>query len=770
VDHTPTRPLPTLGEQYRILRELGAGGMAVVYLADDLKHHRQVAIKVLRPGLAAVLGPDRFLAEIRTTAGLQHPHILPLYDSGEAGGSLFYVMPFIDGESVRERLDRSGALPVDEALAIVRQVADALIYAHARDVIHRDIKPENILLANGHAYVADFGIARAISAAGTARLTQTGMAIGTPAYMSPEQAYGEEGVDQRADLYSLGCLCYEMLTGKPPFEGSTPQAILVRRFTQATPRLSAQRPDIPASIDAAVHRAMAREAGDRFASVARFADALSQASAPAASAPRSVAVLPFANMSADPEDEFFADGITEEIINALAQIQGLRVAARTSCFAFKGKNEDLRTVADRLGVGTVLEGSVRKAGARLRVTAQLINAADGCHLWSERYDRELVDVFAIQDEIAGAIAAKLQIALSGGGPNRSPRAAPGNLEAYELLLKGRVLQTRRGRSILESIGCFERAVALDPGLAEAQALLGDSYRMLAVYGIAPATEMMPRARAAAERALALDPGQVEALATLANIARTFDWDVAASEAITARVLERDPSHVRALCEHALCLALPEGTREEMERALQELHKARTIDPLNAWVAAIRAFCLGFAGQLDDALAEAHHAVELDAENFTARWAMVLTLSGCGRFDEALLAAEPALMMSGRHPRILAELAGIHAARGDRAAVESVYQEILLRARTGYVGWTEQAVVAAAAGHRDEARALLARGIEARETYVMFWKLAAWAPLREDPEGLTLIRSMSWQSASYPRANASATAGPEPAVSSCLKKT
>lgn len=740
VENAPTRVLATLGEQYRVRRELGAGGMAVVYLADDLKHHRQVAIKVLRPELAAALGADRFLAEIRTTAGLQHPHILPLYDSGEAGGSLYYVMPFVDGESVRDRLEREGSLPIEDALHIARQVADALTYAHAREVIHRDIKPENILLSNGHAYVADFGIARAVSAAGVARLTQAGAAVGTPAYMSPEQAFGEDGVDHGTDLYSLGCLVYEMLTGKPPFEGPTPEAILVRRFTQAPPRVSAQRTDLPASIDVAVYRAMAREATDRFASVARFVEALTQTSGTAPSALQSVAVLPFANLSADPEDEFFADGITEEIISTLAQLQGLRVAARTSCFAFKGKNEDLRVVGDRLGVATVLEGSVRKAGSRLRVTAQLINTADGCHLWSERYDRELTDVFAIQDDIASAIAAKLQIALAGLGSNRPPRTGPGNLEAYELLLKGRVLQTRRGRSILESLECFERAVVLDPGLAEAHALLGDSYRMLAVYGIAPATEMMPRARAAAERALALDAGQVEPLATLANIARTYDWDVPGSEAITARVLARDPSHVRALCEHALCLALPEGTPADMERALHDLRKARRIDPLNAWVAAIHTFCLGFAGRLDDALAEARHAVELDAENFTARWSLVLTLAACARHDEALVAAEPALMMSGRHPRILAEVAGVHAARGDRDAAESVYQEIRLRARTGYVGWSEQGVVAAAAGHLNEARTLVARGVEARETYLMFWKLTAWAPFRRDAEALKILRS------------------------------
>ena len=455
-----------------------------------------------------------------------------------------------------------------------------------------------------------------------------------------------------------------------------------------------------------------------------------------------IAVLPFTNMSINPDDEYFADGITEEIINALAQIDGLRVAARTSCFAFKGKNEDLRVVAEKLGVSSVLEGSVRKAGSKLRITAQLINAADGCHLWSERYDRELIDVFAMQDEIAAAIATRLQVSMAGQLPN-PPRPAIKNTGAYELLMKGRVLLNRRGRALLESRVCLERAVALEPDNAEALAQLANCYRLHSLYGIAPSNEMMPRARALAERALTLDPLLIEALTSLANIVGTYDWDPAASFALSEQVRSGDPLNIRALCEPAYWLSLLDTEPSRMNRALADLRTARNLDPLNAWVAAMHAASLRFAGKFTEAIAAARHALELDAENFLAHWSVVISLAALARFDEAIIAADAALDMSGRHPWILAELAGVHAARGadgDRDSAEAVYQELRVRAQTSYIGFAEQSAAAASAGHLAEARALVQKAVDAREVYVLYWKLSAWAPLRADAEGLRILRS------------------------------
>ena len=335
-------------------------------------------------------------------------------------------MPFIEGETLRQRITREKCLPVDDALRLTREIADALACAHAHDVIHRDIKPENILLQSGHAVVADFGIARAVKAAGSERMTATGLAIGTPAYMSPEQAAGERDVDGRSDLYALASVLYEMLAGEAPFTGATPDVILLQRFTQPPPKITTKRPGIPRAIEAAICTAMARAPEDRFPTVERFVASLeAKAGAPDADLDRSIAVLPFANMSGDPENEYFSDGVSEEIINALAQLPRLRVAARTSAFSFKGKNVDLRSIGDQLNVATVLEGSVRKAGGRIRITAQLSNVADGYQLWSERYDRELTDIFAIQDEIATAIAEKLKATLGVSGEGRLVRPPTG---------------------------------------------------------------------------------------------------------------------------------------------------------------------------------------------------------------------------------------------------------------------------------------------------------------------------------------------------------
>ena len=482
--------------------------------------------------------------------------------------------------------------------------------------------------------------------------------------------------------------------------------------------------------------------GLRKAGLNILADEAAATPTPAASPRPAIAVLPFTNLSASPDDEYFADGITEEIINALAQIEGLKVAARTSCFAFKGKKEDLRAVAEKLGVSSVLEGSVRKAGSKLRITAQLINAADGCHLWSERYDRELIDVFAMQDELASAIAAKLRVSMSGQLPN-PPRPAIKNTEAYELLMKGRVLLNRRGRALLESRVCLERAVALESDNAEALAQLANCYRLHALYGIAPSSEMMPRARTLAERALTLDPLSSEALTSLANIVGTFDWDPAASFALSEKVRSRDPLNIRALCEPAYWLSLLNTEPSMMDRALADLGTARNLDPLNAWVAAMHAASLRFAGKFSEAIAAARQAVALDIENFLAHWSVVISLAALARFDEAIIAADAALDMSGRHPWILAELAGVHAARGaegDGESAEAVYQELRVRAQSSYIGFAEQSAAAASAGHLPEARALAQKAVDAREVYVLYWKLSAWAPLRADAEGLRILRS------------------------------
>ena len=549
-----------LAGRYTLERELGRGGMATVWLAQDLKHDRPVALKVLRPELAAALGPERFLREVRITARLNHPHILPLLDSGDADGFLYYVMPYVAGESLRDRLEREKQLPLDDALQIAREVADALSYAHRRDVVHRDVKPENILLESGHAVVADFGIARAISAAGGEALTQTGIAVGTPAYMSPEQGAGSRELDGRSDLYSLGCVLYEMLAGRPPFVGPTVESIVHQHLTAELPNIASLRPAVPAGVVAALSRALAKTPADRFHPVALFGEAIlprasvTNALRPSvavaggipwrrwrligagvavvvvgsvtltrwirrdATEPRhprtAIAVLPFQNLSAEQSHAYFAGGLHDELLTQLSKVAALTVISRTSVMGYAGADTPpLRQIARELGVGSVVEGSVQVVGGRLQVNVQLIDAATDAHLWAERYNRTLDDAFAIQSDIAQRVVAAVGTAL-GGTEQASIAAAPtANPEAYQLYLQGleyyrRPGSERRDLDIAQQL--YERALALDPEFALARAALSEVHGWMYWWRFDFSPTRAMRQREEAEAALRLAPDLAQA--------------------------------------------------------------------------------------------------------------------------------------------------------------------------------------------------------------------------------------------------------------------
>ena len=574
----------TFSEFYTIDRELGRGGMATVYLAQDAKHERLVALKVLHPELAASLGPDRFLREIKLAARLNHPHILPLHDSGEAHGFLFYVMPYVEGESLRERLDRERQLPIEEAVHHGRAIASALDYAHRQNIVHRDIKPENVMLYEGEAMVMDFGIAKAVSSAGSETLTQTGMMIGTPAYVSPEQAAGESNLDGRSDQYSLGCVIYEMLSGERPFTGPTAQAVMAKRFTDSVKPLRSIRNTVPESVERAVTKAMSADIAARFRTSAQFAQALASNSLTTpsdtatlpqqtVSSAKSVAVLPFSNMSNDPENEYFADGMAEEIINALSRIQSLRVASRTVSFALKGKNEDLAEVGKKLRVSTVLDGSVRRMGNRLRITAQLVNVADGYQLWSERYDREMEDVFAIQDDISQSIVKALRVILSEGEKKQIEKGRAVNVKAYDYYLRGRQQFHQLRRKSLEfARQMFQRAIEIDPEYARAYAGMADCYSFLYTYFDAREFNLR-QADIASSKALELEPELAEAhVARGLAVSLSKRFEEAEVEFETA--LRLDPK----LYEASLLFARARLSQGKFEEAIKLLERSALIRP------------------------------------------------------------------------------------------------------------------------------------------------------------------------------------------------
>ncbi|HTR19350.1 MAG TPA: protein kinase [Gemmatimonadales bacterium] len=610
-----------LGDRYQVEREVGRGGMATVFLAQDLRHHRPVAVKVLHPQLAVSLGPDRFLREIQIAARLQHPHIVPLYDSGQAGDLLYYVMPYVEGQSLRQRLEHEKPLPVEEAVNIARGVAAALDYAHRQQVVHRDIKPENVMLHEGEPLVTDFGIAKAVTAAAAQSLTQTGTAVGTPAYMSPEQAAGEAELDGRSDIYSLGSVLYEMLAGTAPFTGPTVQAIMAKLFANPVPPLRERHPEVPEWLDQTLLKALAKQASDRFATAAQFAQALTQhtgttppgatptISGSQAGAAKSIAVLPFADMSPEHDQDYFCEGIAEEIINALTKIQALRVISRSSAFAFKGQNQDIRKVGEQLNVGTVLEGSIRKAGNRLRITAQLISVAGGHHLWSERYDRELEDVFAIQEEIAGNIVKALRVVLSEDEKRAIEKAPTDNVEAYEFYLRGRqYFHQWRRKSVEYARRMFERAIEMDPNYALAYAGIADCCSFMYTYWDASATNL-ERADAASRRALELDPESAEAH-TSRGLALAFSKRYGEAETEFQTAIRLNPKLFEA--------------RYFFGRALQQ------------------------QGRVTEAAQSFQEASRLRPDDYQARSFFALALRACGRVAESEAADIQALQTIERH--------------------------------------------------------------------------------------------------------------------------
>jgi len=778
------RELPkVLGDRFTVEREIGRGGMATVYLGHDRKHDRPVAIKVLRQEVAAGVGPDRFLREIRTAARLQHPHIMPLHDSGEADGFLYYVMPYTPGETLRERLDRERQLPIDDALRITRDVANALDYAHGNGIVHRDIKPENIFLSGGHALVMDFGIARAVSqSTGEDSITFAGFAVGTPQYMSPEQGAAERSIDGRADVYALGCVHYEMLSGHPPFLGTSAQEILARHAIDPVPRLRTSRPDVPEHVERAVEKALAKAPAARFPTAAAFIDACERptelpatlrsslrtwalpaailvivagfgawalwsrasdkASANAGAAAPSVAVLAFKNIGRDSSNEALSDGISEEIAATIGRIPGLSVKAPRSSFSLKGKNLTIQEIGTALNVRYLVDGSLQKDANRLRVRVALIAAANDSTLWTSEYNRPLGDVFAIQDEIARAIASELSVQLAPATSASISRRPTTSVEAHEFYLRGRYFfEKRDSTSLRKAREYFALAIARDSSYALAYTGLGDTYSHSSAFGYTMPRNSMPLATTYVDRALALDSAQAEAHASRAFIATFYEWDWPTAGREFRKAVALDPRERSAHLWRAWYFM----ATDSVDAGVREAGLAVAIEPFALLTNTRMVSFLYFARRYAEALQQAQKTVELDSTYFHIDIERARVLVELRRCNEALAAISRAAHVTGAMHQ---GIRGYTYARcGRRAEAVAELNRLLDAARVGgNVSHYALAVIHAALGNKDAAFSELEAAYAERAwSMLLLNRDPAFDSLRGDPRFATLARKVGLRS-------------------------
>ncbi len=719
-----------LAGRYKVEKVIGEGGMATVYLATDQKHKRKVAVKVMRPELAATLGAERFLREVEIAGQLSHPHILPMYDSGESDGLLYYVMPYVPGETLREKLQRDGALPADEALKLSREVAEALAHAHAQGIIHRDIKPANILLSGGHALVADFGIARAVGEGGGEQLTRTGIAVGTPQYMAPEQATGEKEVDGRADVYATGAVLYEMLAGEPPFTGPSARIILTRSLTELPRSLSGARQGLPPAVDGVVQKALAKNPVDRYTTADALVTALdglrtgmTSGTTPAVTSPATevlpassktasavmdamprklfsvrnlamagaaalvvwavtatviagragksgtvvraksvsgagtrIAVLPFQNQGAS-SDEYFADGIADEVRGKLSRVTGLKVIASSSASQYKGSTKSPQAIASELGADYLLSGTVRWAtGAdgkrRVQVVPELIDANSGDVKWQQSFDTDITDVFEVQSQIATRVAGALGVALAGNEQQQLTRRPTDNVEAYQLYLKGRAIQGADPASLRESAGYLEQAVALDSVFADAWASLCMQLSRLYSNGFAsPVTAQ--RAKEALERTVTLDPDAARTHLASARYNLLVAKNAELSRGEMDLALRAAPTDAEVLS----AAGLSDMGAGDLGSALAKLERAREIDPRSYITLYSLSQVYDYLGRPADGEATASAALLVRPGDLNAiQWVAIARVAQ-GKLDEARAGIRTAIESGVAAPAIAAHFAG-----------------------------------------------------------------------------------------------------------------
>jgi serine/threonine protein kinase/Tfp pilus assembly protein PilF len=758
----------TLGH-YQITSQIGKGGMGEVYLAKDLKLGRDVAIKVLPYEFAKdAARVARFQHEAKLLASLNHPHICTIHDIDEHAGQHFIAMELLEGRTLNQSMLRR-QLTMDEILMLALEVTDGLAAAHAKGIIHRDIKPMNIFItAGGHAKILDFGLAKLMQEGlegsslevGSGRSTQTaaewltspGMAVGTVAYMSPEQALGKE-LDPRTDLFSLGVVLYEMATGRLPFRGDTPVAQLDSLLNQAPTSPVRLNPDVPDVLERIIQKAIEKDREVRYQSATdlladlkrlrRERDSGRSAGA-VETLPRlpSLAVLAFTNMSADKENEYFCDGLSEEIINALCNIHGLRVAARTSAFAFKGKEVDIREVGEKLNVSTVLEGSVRKSGQRLRITAQLINVEDGYHIWSGQFDKEMKDIFDIQEEISLTIVDRLKLELLKGEKEKILKRSTENPEAYECYLKGRHIWNRRYmNNFPQALQYFQQAIEKDPGFALPYVGIADAYAILGGFGFLPAHQAYTQAKAVAQKALLLDPNLAEVYATLGWIALFYDWDWPASEKHFLKALQMKPEY--ALAHHWYKNYLVAMGR--MEEGVLEMRKACSLEPYDSINPAHLGLALSSAGRFNESIEVLSKVIESDPQFALAYFFQAINFVAKRMRKEAIASMQKCVELTSGSTFALSILGLAYGAAGMRDKAMEILKQLDDLSRDRHVGSYWKAMVWLGLGEKNQVLEYLEKAYEERESYLVFinTNVLLFKSLWSEPRYKNLLKKMNF---------------------------